>query len=496
MILATVLDCSDYRNHLSMCQQQMQSTRGTRRMKKTENTKPKQQEHAAGESNGATEHQNSATHVSVVVSKRIRNAKKRLAKAQEIQRKADSGKDLNDDQQLALKHVDRVECLIEELEKLCGVLDEAVEKDVQVAVEKKEQQMAEEMERVVREKEVSSKNAIKAAVKRTKAEGVNRVKQLEKKMEAEKKSAMVEGAQKMVEFLYMSALFDPFVPYQMEKTAVMNFMKDAGECVDVEEQRAMAERLDMIGVLGKMMTSQPLHAGLSHEEGVAQCQEIARQYIDGEDGDVLNGTMTRAEVIGLVERVKDMGYYKVPVAPPVSAAVPPPPPPPMEAHVSEYHTFSEYVTPEAAAATGQNVLNQFFAPQVQPALDAVGYSSQYDGLGMHEVVEADEHHDMQHTAVVEPQHYHQQPQPQPVEEEEPRDAVMNGEEETGGRIRSNRTRKQVYYKNNSRKKNSNHGARKESALVNDSGSNTRKFHRGKKSGQHQQHKHREQGARV
>jgi hypothetical protein len=466
-------------------------------MKKSANTHPKH-EHAVGESNGATEHQNGASHVSVVVSKKIRNAKKRLAKAEEIQRKADSGKELNDDQQLALKHVDRVKGLIEELEKLCGVLDEAVEKDVQVAVEKKEQQMVEEMERVMREKEVSSKNAIKAAVKRAKAEGVNRVKQLERKMEAEKKSAMVEGAQKMVEFLYMSALFDPFMPYQVEKTAVMNFMKESGDdCVDVDAQRAMAERLDMIGVLGKMMTSQPLHAGLSHEEGVTQCQEIAKQYIDGDDGEVLNGTMTRAEVIGLVERVKGLGYYKVPVAPPVSAAVPPPPPPPMEAHVSEYHTFPEYVTPEAAAATGQNVLNQFFAAPVQPGLDAVGYSSQYDGLGMHEVVE--EHRDMQHITVVEPQHY-QQPQPIQEEEEEPRDdAVMNGEEESSRQImRSNRTRKQVYYKNNSKKKNSNHGAWKESALVNDSGSNTRKFHRGtrKYGHQQQQHKHREQDARV
>ncbi|KAI8104566.1 hypothetical protein M9434_003121 [Picochlorum sp. BPE23] len=476
-----------------MCQQQMQSTRGSRsssRMKKSANTHPKQ--HAAGESNGATENQNGASHVSVVVSKKIRNAKKRLAKAEEIQRKADSGKELNDDQQLALKHVDRVKGLIEELEKLCGVLDEAVEKDVQVAVEKKEQQMVEEMERVMREKEVSSKNAIKAAVKRAKAEGVNRVKQLERKMEAERKSAMVEGAQKMVEFLYMSALFDPFMPYQVEKTAVMNFMKESGDdCVDVDAQRAMAERLDMIGVLGKMMTSQPLHAGLSHEEGVTQCQEIAKQYIDGDDGEVLNGTMTRAEVVGLVERVKGLGYYKVPVAPPVSAAVPPPPPPPMEPHISEYHTFPEYVTPEAAAATGQNVLNQFFAAPVQPGLDAAGY----DGLGMHEVVE--EHREMQHTTVVEPQHY-QQPQSIQAEEKDPgAAAVMNVEEEERSRqiMRSNRTRKQVYYKNNSKKKNSNHGAWKESALVNDSGSNTRKFHRGKKYGQ-QHHKHREQDTRV
>jgi hypothetical protein len=131
---------------------------------------------------------------------------------------------------------------------------------------------------------------------------------------------------------------------------------------------------------------------------------------------------------------------------------------------------------------------------VQPGFDAVGY----DGLGMHEVVE--EPREMQHPTVVEPQHYQHYQQPQPIQEgeEEPRDdAVMNVEEEESSRqiMRSNRTRKQVYYKNNSKKKNSNHGAWKESALVNDAGSNTRKFHRGKKYG-HQQHKHREQDTRV
>lgn len=457
--------------YIRMCQQQMESNRSTRRrkqkqeMKETTTVPEKEQQAAAGgEATGGSEGQDGSTHVSVVLSKRIRNARKRLAKAQEIQRKAESGKDLNEDQELALQHVDRVECLIEELEKLSGVLDEAVEKDVRVAVGKKEAQMAEEMERVMREKEVSSKNAVKAAVKKSKAEGLNRVKQVEKKMAAEKKSAMVEGAQKMVEFLYMSALFDPFIPYQVEKMAVMNCMKD----VDVDEQRALSERLDMIGVLGKMMTSQPLHAGLSHEEGVALCQEIAKQYIEGEDDVMLNGTMARAEVVGLVQQVKEMGYYKV--VPPVNAAVPPPPPPPMEAHMPEYHAVpAEYVSPEAAAATGQNVLNQFFAPPVQPGLDAGGYVAQYDGLGMHEVVD----NDINYT-VGEPQY-----QQQGLEESPAVDAVVHEGEETGGQMqRGNRARRQVYYKNNSKKKNSSHGAWGESALVNDSGSNTKKFHKG------------------
>lgn len=310
---------------------------------------------------GETAHE---SRVSMVVSKRLRNAKKRLGKIREIQRKEARGEELNDDQRVALGHAVGQELLVEELEKMSTVLDDAVKEERREAVAEKEEWMREAMKQ--------SQAALEKAVRSVKKDQKGFV-------EEARREGMVKGVERVIELLYLAGLFDPFIPYQVEKHAVLQGM--GGE--SPYGVKSAGEMLDMIGVLGKMMTSRPLGEIKSHEDALRQCQDVALAYAMGKDDCVLgwNGCMTKEQVETMVGRVKaleyftavdaftgplpmeqqDVMYYGAPQEHSVVAPLqpPPPPPPPIPAPPMSHHVAG-YISPREAAVSGENVLSQFF----------------------------------------------------------------------------------------------------------------------------------------
>lgn len=343
-----------------------------------------------------------STHVASVLSKRLRNARKRLSKIQEIRQKKDMGIQLNEDQEMALDHLMAQEILVEELEKMSLLLEEAVSKDIDEAACVGKQKGMDEMKKIAHQETKNEvKKAVKAAVtkeKKMRAEDVaKKAKEMDAKIEEEKKAAMVMGVEKVVELLYFARLFDPFVPYQMDKNAVLGFIASKDDAYGVDQPQ-LGEVLDMIGVLGKMISTRPLGEPKTHEESLKQCQEVALKYATGDKNSIIgwNGSMTNGQVESTLKLVKDLEpFFKVPVPPQM---LPPPPALPTE----EYYPMNQnmpaapidYLSPEAAAASGQNVLSQFFGTQatVPPSFDPPAYFTQYDAntLGMKDTTPIEE----------------------------------------------------------------------------------------------------------
>lgn len=297
--------------------------------------------------------------------------------------------------------------VVEELEKLQVLLQEAVEDDVEwgrcAGIEQEQS--------VMEKRKVEWEKEMKMAVKKAVNKANNDSKQMAKK---EVKAAGQEAAKStmdaMVELLYFAGVFDPFVPFQMEKNAALHYAA-------VSECHVTGDSLDLIGLLGKMCTARALGTAMSHKEALEKCKETALQYVTGSK-DVLGDTnVTSEEVQNAIRDVKGLEYFLAPahvVAATMSGVVGPasgsaaaaaaaagtnvPHPHAMAMgpmHVAapisgehalaqhmpvmehEYvHTgvnshgqadasmvyshHTEYPTPESAAASGQNLVSQFF----------------------------------------------------------------------------------------------------------------------------------------
>ena len=120
-----------------------------------------------------------------------------------------------------------------------------------------------------------------------------------------------EAVRMVVQLMYCASLFDPFVPYQVEKAAMLAWMHRTRDVRFQMELPRFAEMLDAIGVLGKMMTRRPLGEGKSHSESVQYCQEVALRYVLGGEDSVLgwSGFMTKGQVQGALREVMQSEYF-------------------------------------------------------------------------------------------------------------------------------------------------------------------------------------------
>ena len=302
----------------------------------------------------------------------------------------------------ALESRDAVVAVVEELEKLQILLEEAVEEDVEVGRHAGMEQEQCEMEKRKVEWEKEMKMAVKKAVNKAKNDSRQTVK---REVKAAGQEALKSTVDAMVELLYFGGIFDPFVPFQVEKGAALHYAAAVSEC------RVTGDSLDLIGLLGKMCTARALGTALSHKEALEKCKEIALQYVTGSK-DVLGDTnVTSEEVQNVIRDVKGLEYFSAPAhvvaatmngasgsaAASVGTGVPHPHaismgPMHVAAPVSGEHGLVQHVpvmpehdyvpaavsshgqadasmvylhntmypTPESAAASGQNLVSQFF----------------------------------------------------------------------------------------------------------------------------------------
>lgn len=298
----------------------------------------------------------------------------------------------------ALESRDAVVALVEELEKLQVLLEQAVEEDVEAWMEQEQCEM--EKRRVEWEKEM--KMAVKKAVNKAKNDSRQMVK---REVKAAGQEALKSTVDAMVELLYFGAIFDPFVPFQVEKGAALHYAAAVSEC------HVTGDSLDLIGLLGKMCSARALGTAMSHKEAMEKCKEIALQYVTGSKEVLGDTNVTSKEIQNVIRDVKGLEYFSAPahvvaatmngVVGPASgsaaASVPHPHamsmgPMHVAAPVSGEHGLAQhmpvmeheyvpaavtshgqadgstmmylhntmYPTPESAAASGQNLVSQFF----------------------------------------------------------------------------------------------------------------------------------------
>jgi len=155
----------------------------------------------------------------------------------------------------------------------------------------------------------------------------------------------------IVELLYWAAVFDPYLPYSIERHACLSYATHS----DVD---LIPEDLDAIGFLGKLLTARPYGASISHSDAVAQCKQLAGRYVLSPEEMLQPMSMNGRKVKSKLEIIKKLEFctlmpgmpaVHVPVAPTVmpSPAILPGP----------------LVAPEPVAVSGgkgENLVSAFF----------------------------------------------------------------------------------------------------------------------------------------
>lgn len=265
----------------------------------------------------------------------------------------------------ALESRDGVVAVVDELEKLCLSLQEASALDMENVRESTEKTVLKSL-KPASAWEKEKKDAVKKAVSKAKAE--TRASMRNDVMLASA-DAVRKGVNDIIDLLYFGNVFDPFIPYQLEKVAALNN-------ATLNKVSVNGETLDVIGLLGKMVSAKPFGSAMSHQEAMQQCKDIAIQYVSRENEELASTHHTGKQIRDTLRKIKEMEYYTMPPPPPTTA-IPPHMPPGAPADSSqlmesEYYPAVEqpvqpaaYQTPEMAAVTGQNLVHQFFGARPQ-----------------------------------------------------------------------------------------------------------------------------------
>ncbi len=212
------------------------------------------------------------------------------------QGKREALKRLSEEQRESLGRIEVEEQVVRELEGVCALVRAALEE------ERREHAVAvEEEEKVEKVEKVENQHVERSGSNPVDAVGAGVV-----------ECQVSEAVKKMVHLMYCACLFDPFVPYQVEKAAMLAWMHRTQD-VDVHVGLPrFAEMLDAIGVLGKMISRRPLGEGKSHEESVRYCEDVALRYVLGGEETLLgwSGFMTKAQVQGALEQIMTSEYFR------------------------------------------------------------------------------------------------------------------------------------------------------------------------------------------
>ncbi|XP_043707772.1 uncharacterized protein LOC122657075 isoform X2 [Telopea speciosissima] len=222
-----------------------------------------------------------------LMSKRLRNLKKKYNRILQMEESIAQGKALNKEQEEVLRSKPAVTVLIEEYEKLRQPLSTALQEELNLALQHLQVSAAPPVF------DDTSKD-----IKDSKDESEEPHKSSEDRDDAD--------VEDLLKLLYFGCLFD--VKPQSDFTSTMlTRTHERGCCltydyVTDDATDLLGERdLDLISMLGSLVISRPLHSSLSHKNALRSCVEHAKHWLANSDQPIESGATVTYD--GLRERL-------------------------------------------------------------------------------------------------------------------------------------------------------------------------------------------------
>lgn len=212
--------------------------------------------------------------VLTLLNKRIRALRKKLNRISQMEESLSRGKSLNKEQEEALRSKSFIVPLIDELERFRRPLLQAVDQEIQIALEKSDRAQSEE----------------------------------KKAQEESDESGVVSSAvADLLKLVYFGSMFD----VRTLSMAHDNFMRRTHErncCLSydyVTDDDAAGDPLnefdlDLVALLGDLLTSRPSHSHLSHKDTLKACVDRANLWLSNSNQPIQpNSSVTCMKILAL-----------------------------------------------------------------------------------------------------------------------------------------------------------------------------------------------------
>lgn len=201
-----------------------------------------------------------------LINKRIRALRKKLNRIAKMEESLSRGKSLNKEQQETLRSKPLVVAGIDELERLRQPLMQAVDEEIQIALE-------------------SSKHASE-----TRSEGRTAEEENVDRGAGDEKSDVVSAVADLLNLVYFGSMFDVST-LMMAHDNMLTRTHERNCCLTydyVTDDEAAGDPLkewdlDLIALMGELVISRPANSRLSHKDSLQMCVERAKLWLANSD---------------------------------------------------------------------------------------------------------------------------------------------------------------------------------------------------------------------
>ena len=262
--------------------------------------------------NGAHHEVSLTETVSTIFQKRIRALKKKVRNVEEIEKKVQEGKTINEQQEEAIRNKNITLCMIEEVERL--------RKTVEDEVQAKEKAMEREITKLEREAERRKKKLEKQEKRQHQQQQEPQRKEREVPPKASAKPEAVAAApgpdldaaiEKLLKVFYFGRLFDTSsgALAHYERAAYLGYDRLLKEG---PMPQMTQKHLDDLSAFAFHLSSRPMNQLLSHKQALDHCTALAKEFV-GANGKskfpLADGTVCDLEA--MLERVERTGFYSI-----------------------------------------------------------------------------------------------------------------------------------------------------------------------------------------
>ncbi|XP_042052922.1 uncharacterized protein LOC121798138 [Salvia splendens] len=231
--------------------------------------------------------------VLTLLNKRIRALRKKLNRISQMEESLSRGKSLNKEQEEALRSKSFIVPLIDELERFRRPLLQAVDQEIQIALEKSDH---------VSETQSEDKKAQEKSVERS---------------ESDESGVVSSAVADLLKLVYFGSMFD----VRTLSMAHDNFMRRTHErncCLSydyVTDDDAAGDPLndfdlDLVALLGGLLTSRPPHSHLSHKDTLKMCVERANLWLSNSNQPIQpNSSVTYTGLREKLNKIMASDYF-------------------------------------------------------------------------------------------------------------------------------------------------------------------------------------------
>ncbi|XP_057777086.1 uncharacterized protein LOC130995711 [Salvia miltiorrhiza] len=227
-----------------------------------------------------------------LINKRIRALRKKLNRISQMEESLSRGKSLNREQQETLRSKSFVVAGIDELERLRQPLLQAVDQEIQIALDKSDHSFGTQSEDRAAEEE----NVERAATD---------------------ESGVVAAVADLLKLLYFGSIFDVRT-LSMAHDNMLTRTHERNCCLSydyVTDDEAAGDPLkdldlDLIALMGGLLISRPVHSNMSHKDSLQMCVERAKMWLTNSDQPIEpNFSITYAGLRQKLNKIMASDYF-------------------------------------------------------------------------------------------------------------------------------------------------------------------------------------------